>query len=104
MTTNEITFITTAARVALEGHSTKGLRSAAAAAFINAQTDDEREDAVEEYGAGRIRRGLRQLAKAFRKDEEVAFVFLYLRDLINMDGTVDGEEDAADEVLETVAA
>lgn len=81
---NEITFITTAARTALDGRKAAGARSKAAAAFVAANTDAERQAVVDEHGAGKVRRGLRQLAtKAFRKDEEVGNLFFWLRDLID---------------------
>lgn len=87
---NEITFITNAARTALSSKKAAGARSKAAADFVAAKTDAERQAVVDEHGAGKVRRGLRQFAtKAFGKDEEVAANFLWLRDLIDIDGEVE---------------
>lgn len=94
---NEITFITAAAAAALEGKKAAGARSSAAAAFVAAASDAERQAVVDEFGAGKVRRGLRQFTKG--QDEEVAAAFFYLRDLID-EGTGDVESIDA----ETVAA
>lgn len=63
----------------------KGERPQAVRAFLEAKTDNEREDAVSEWGAGMVRRGLRQIAQRFdrKQDEETADVFWALRDDID---------------------
>jgi hypothetical protein len=100
--TVSVPFVVLAARAAMEGRSAKGQRPEAALAFINANSLDEREQAVTEFGAGFVRRGLHEQAVAFKVDEEVANVFEMLRDSIDMDGTVhdallDTEDDSSDD-------
>jgi hypothetical protein len=75
----------TVARKAMESLNLKGLRPQAVRAFLEATTDDQREDAVAEWGAGMVRRGLRQIAQRFdrKQDEETADVFWALRDDID---------------------
>lgn len=90
--TTEFAFIVTAAKAAVESLNLKGSRSTAAIAFIEADDDFTREAVVESYGAGKVRRGLRQLARA-QKDADVAGTFYAMRDLIDTDGTVYTEED-----------
>lgn len=85
MTNNTFTNDLSVARKALEPLNLKGVRPAAVKAFLDAKTDDDREDAVSEHGAGMVRRGLRQLAQRFDRkgDEETADVFWALRDDID---------------------
>jgi hypothetical protein len=75
------------AREALAGltRRMKGARPEAARAFVNAETDDDRDAAVATYGAGFIRRGLRETAVLFtaRGDLKTADVFYALRDDID---------------------
>lgn len=80
-------FVVIAARAAVEGKSIKGQRPEAAMAFINADSADEREQAVTEFGAGFVRRGLREFAVAI-SDDEVANALWLLRDAIDIDGEV----------------
>lgn len=66
----------------------KGQRPQAVKAFLDADTDDQRDDAVEEWGAGFVRRGLREAAVFYARkgDEEIANAFWLLRDSIDDDG------------------
>lgn len=79
---------------AREAYSTlkrvKGQRQAAVRAFLDAVDHAGRELAVEEWGAGFVRRGLREAAIFFdgHNDSETADVFWALRDDIDMDGEV----------------
>lgn len=68
----------------------KGARPAAARAFLEADGHDAREAAVEEHGAGFVRRGLREAAIMFERkgQQETADVFWALRDDIDLDGDV----------------
>lgn len=102
-TTTEFVFVVNAAREAIKDLNLKGSRSTAGIAFINAESDDDREAVVETFGAGRVRRGLRQLARG-QKDADVAGAFWYLRDLIDADGSVLTEDDLLDtDVVEAAA-
>lgn len=82
----------------------KGQRPLAVKAFLDATTDDERDAAIESWGAGFVRRGLREAAVFFQghDDEETANVFWSLRDMIEEDGFLDGDAVVADD--EPVAA
>lgn len=91
-TTTQFQFVLVAARAAVESLNLKGSRSTAALDFIRAESADDRQDVVDEHGAGMVRRGLRQLARA-QKDEEVAGAFWLLRDMIDADGEVDTEDE-----------
>lgn len=68
----------------------KGQRQAAVRAFLDANDHQGREDAVEEHGAGFVRRGLREAAIYFEAhdNQDVADVFWALRDDIDLDGDV----------------
>jgi hypothetical protein len=105
--TNTITtteFVLSAAR---EAYSTlkrvNGQRPLAVKAFLDATTDSERDEAIEAWGAGFVRRGLREAAVFFagKDDEETANAFWTLRDSIeedeflNFDGAEVEETDAA---------
>lgn len=87
ITTTE--FVLTAAR---DAYSTlrrgTGQRPLAVTAFLEATTDDERDMAIEAWGAGFVRRGLREAAIFFdgKDDSETANVFWALRDSIDDDG------------------
>lgn len=63
----------------------KGQRPQAAKAFLEADTDTERQDATDLWGAGFVRRALREAAVAFtvKGDEEAANAFWTLRDSID---------------------
>lgn len=63
----------------------KGVRPQAVRAFLEAKSDEQREDAVAEFGAGMTRRGLRQIAQRFERKgaQETADVFWALRDDID---------------------
>lgn len=89
MASNTITrtpFLLTAARAAMaERGELKGVRPRAARMFIEAETADERANVVIE-NAGLVRRGLREQAKYWAKQEngaEVCNVFWMLRDAID---------------------
>lgn len=79
----------------------KGARPAAVRAFLEADSHEARELAVESHGAGFTRRGLREAAIMFeaKGDQQNADVFWALRDDIDLDGevftTVAAESDAA---------
>jgi len=68
----------------------KGQRQAAVRAFLDATDHEGRVLAVEEHGAGFVRRGLREAAIFFEGhgDQNVADVFWALRDDIDLDGEV----------------
>lgn len=83
---------------------TKGQRPLAVQAFLAAETNEERDMAIEAWGAGFVRRGLREAA-VFMKDEEVANVFWTLRDAVSEDGFTDFDaEDSAEVVEDLIAA
>jgi hypothetical protein len=84
-------FVLAAARAAMEGRSDKGQRPEAALAFLNADSHAAREVAVAEFGAGFVRRGLREQAVFNGGEPEVANAFWLLRDSIDHDGTVTDE-------------
>lgn len=89
MATNYFTNDITAARSIFEGLGLKGERATAAAAFLAAETDDDRQAVVDVFSAGMVRRGLRQIARRLeRKDDDNADLFWRLRDDIDPD---DGE-------------
>lgn len=76
-----------------------GIRPMAVLAFLEATTDTERQDAVDEHGAGIVRRGLREAAVFFaaHDDADAAEVFWALRDDVDIDGYVAAmDDDAAD--------
>lgn len=80
----------------------RGLRPQAALAFLGATTATERQDAVDEWGAGFVRRALREAAVAFERkdDEETANAFWLLRDSIDeQDGDVLFTEDEDDDIV-----
>lgn len=68
----------------------KGIRPAAARAFLEADGDEARVLAVEVHGAGVVRRGLREAAVFFdaHGQSEIADAFWALRDDIDIDGDV----------------
>lgn len=92
-TTTEFTFTVDVAS-ALNTYNSlnrkNGVRPVAVIAFLSATTDDERQDAVDEHGAGIVRRGLREAAVYFaaHDDADNAEVFWALRDDIDIDGFV----------------
>lgn len=90
-TVTNVPFVVAAARAAMEGRSAKGQRPEAALAFINADDHEGREQAVAEFGAGFVRRGLHEQAVAFKSDEEIAGLFEIMRDSIDIDGDVNDE-------------
>lgn len=68
----------------------KGARPAAARAFLNANSHEARLDAIEEWGAGFVRRGLFEAAKfhAGHGKQEWADALMALRTDITLDGDV----------------
>lgn len=97
-TTTTATFLVLAARDAMQTlKRDKGARPNAVRAFLEGDNDEQREDAVSEWGAGFTRRGLREVAVFFEAhdDEETANVFWSLRDSIDMDGTVTLDDETA---------
>lgn len=86
MTTNINTFNTdlNTARETLASLNLKGDRPKMVAELLAAETDDAREAVVEKFGAGHLRRGLRQLARRFEgkatPNQDLADVFWALRD------------------------
>lgn len=103
MATNFFNNDITAARLIFEGLGLKGERPNAVAAFLAAETDDDRQAVVDVLGAGMVRRGLRQIAQRLdRKGDDSADLFWRLRDDIDPD---DGEVFRVDpEADEYVAA
>ena len=88
-TITDTLFALTAAREAFSTLARgKGQRPQAVLAFLNAANDDERDEAVEAWGAGFVRRGLREAAVYFARkdDEETANAFWLLRDSVDDDG------------------
>lgn len=77
----------------------KGQRPQAVNAFLGATTNDERDEAIEAWGAGFVRRGLHEASVMFaRKDDlETANVFESLRDAVTDDGFIDFDTEVADE-------
>lgn len=105
-TANTTAFLLSAAKDAYSTlRRTKGQRPLAVAAFLDANTDDERDMAIESWGAGFVRRGLREAAVFFQNhdDEETANVFWSLRDMIDEDGFLADTVESVD-VDEPVAA
>lgn len=89
------------AREALAGLTFKGRRPAAALEFIQATTDQDRQDVVDGLGAGLIRRGLRQLATRMERvgNQQGADSLRALRDDIDeSDGTVFPYDESVDDV------
>jgi hypothetical protein len=100
ITTTE--FVLSAARAAYGSlKRVKGQRPLAVLDFLNADTDEARDTVVTEWGAGFVRRGLREAAVYFenKDDAEVANAFWMLRDSIDEDGflNADGSESEDDE-------
>lgn len=92
---NTTEFLVTAARDAFSTlKRTKGQRPLAVLAFLEANTDDERDLAIESWGAGFVRRGLREAAVFFvnKDDEETANVFWTLRDSVTDEGFLNGDD------------
>jgi hypothetical protein len=73
----------------------KGQRPLAVQAFLAAESNEERDMAIEAWGAGFVRRGLREAA-VFMKDEEVANAFWTLRDAVTDDGFIDFDNEDAE--------
>jgi hypothetical protein len=94
-TTTTTAFLVSAARDAYTSlKRTKGQRPLAVLAFLEANTDDERDMAIESWGAGFVRRGLREAAVFYvnKDDEETANVFWSLRDSVTDEGFLNGDE------------
>jgi hypothetical protein len=72
----------------------KGQRPAAVTAFLA-----DPETAVDEFGAGFVRRGLREAAVFFEghDDQETANAFWTLRDSVDNDGLVDFDDTAVED-------
>ena len=107
-TLNTTQFLLTAARDAFADlrRSDKSDRTNAVRDLLAAETAEQRDDVVAEYGAWLVRKGLR-VAALSSKDEEVANVFWMLRDSIDDDGLLefdDVEAIMADEVTDEVTA
>lgn len=82
----------------------KGMRPQAVLAFLNAETNDQRDDAIEAWGAGFVRRGLHEASVYFTRkgDQETANVFEALRDSVDEDEFLDMDDSEVkdeDEVL-----
>lgn len=77
----------------------KGQRPLAVRAFLDATTDEERDMAIAAWGAGFIRRGLREAAVFFKDDEETANVFWSLRDSITDEGFVDFDSEVEESIV-----
>lgn len=77
----------------------KGQRPQAVLAFLNAESDDQRDDAIEAHGAGFTRRGLHEAAVFFARkgDQETANAFEVLRDSIDDDGFTDFDVEVAED-------
>lgn len=77
----------------------KGQRPQATLAFLNATTDDERDAAIEQWGAGFVRRGLHEASVYFTRkgDTEVANAFEALRDSIEEDEFLSLDGDAVED-------
>lgn len=105
-TNNTVSFLVNAARDAASTlRRGAGARAAALRDFLAADTDDQRDDVIAQWGAEIIRRSLRVTALSFRKDEEVANVFWTLRDMIEDDGFLgDGDSVEDEPVLTNIAA
>lgn len=89
MSNNTFTQDLTIAREVFPTLHLKGERPMAVKEFLDAQTDDDRQNVVDGLGAGLIRRGLRQIAQRMDKvDHDKADVFWALRDDIDPDGEV----------------
>lgn len=100
--TTTVEFALSAARDAYSTLSrVKGQRPLAVKEFLDATTDDERDDAIESWGAGFVRRGLREAAAfyAAHDDEETANAFWLLRDSVTDDGFLDGDAVLEDEAV-----
>lgn len=103
--TTTTAFLLTAAR---EGYGSlkrvSGQRPLAVRAFLDATTDEQRDEAIEAWGAGFVRRGLREAAVFFEghDDQETANAFWALRDSVDEDGFLDMDADVAED--EPVAA
>lgn len=99
-TVSTVEFVLSSARDAYSTlRRTKGQRPMAVKSFLDASTDDERDQAIESWGAGFIRRGLREAAIFFtaKGDEETANAFWMLRDSIDDDGFTDMDDVVADD-------
>jgi hypothetical protein len=93
ITTTE--FVLSAARAAYGSlKRVKGQRPLAVLDFLNADSDEARDNVVAEWGAGFVRRGLREAAVYFdgKDDAEVANAFWTLRDSIDEDGFLNADE------------
>lgn len=91
-------FLVDAAREATSGlRRGTGDRAVALREFLAADTNDQRDDVIAQWGAEIIRRSLRVTALSFRKDEEVANLFWTLRDMVEDDGFLDDSDAVAEE-------
>jgi hypothetical protein len=94
-------FAVTAARAAYSTlKRVKGQRPQAVKAFLDADTNDQRDEAIEAWGAGFVRRGLREAAVflAAHDDEEAANAFWTLRDSIDEDEFLDFDTEVVEDV------
>lgn len=101
-TANTTAFLLSAATDAYSAlRRVKGQRPLAVKAFLDATTDEERDLAIESWGAGFVRRGLREAAVFFmtHDDEETANVFWSLRDMIDEDGFLADVAEVEDDSL-----
>jgi hypothetical protein len=101
--TNTTAFLLIAAR---EAYSTlrrdKGARATAVLAFLNAESDEQRDEAIwDQGGEGYLRRGFREAAIMFeaKGDQETANVFWDLRDMITENGFDSEVVEVDDDVL-----
>jgi hypothetical protein len=79
----------------------KGQRPQAVKAFLDATTNDQRDEAIEAWGAGFVRRGLHEASVMFTRkgDLETANVFESLRDSVSDDGFLDFDTEVEDEAV-----
>lgn len=97
---NTTAFLFAAAQDAVSGlrRSEDSDRSNALRALLNAQTADERDDVVAQWGVALVRKALR-VAALSTKDEEVANVFWALRDMVDEDGFLDDDDTTGDDLV-----
>lgn len=102
---NTTAFLFVAARDAVASlrRSDKSDRSTALKALLNAETNEERDDVIEQWGVALVRKSLR-VAALSSKDEEVANVFWSLRDMVDEDGFLDADTESVEDEVVLIAA
>lgn len=96
-TLNTTQFLLSAAREAMSGlRRGNGDRAEALRQFLAAETNDDRDNVVAEYGSALVRKALLVAAKS-TKDEETANVFMTLRDSVDEDGFLDFDDTTGDD-------